>query len=97
LRRPEIRIPGIGLDPELPSQFSKSRGQYVEDVMTTKVASVLATAPLAAIADLLETMRLKRVPVTEHGEVVGGVSRADLLRALVGEVKSSGRWTVNKG
>ena len=82
---------------ELASQFLKSYGQYVGDVMTTKVASVLGSTPLAAIADLLETMRLKRVPVIEDGKVVGVVSRADLLRAFVNEIETSASQTAPSG
>jgi predicted transcriptional regulator len=53
-----------------------------------KVASVLCNTPLMAIAELLEAMRLKWVPVTERGKVVGIINRADVLRAFVDEVAS---------
>ena len=39
--------------------------------------------PLEDVAQLLERHRIKRVPVVRDGRVVGIVSRADLLRALV--------------
>ena len=100
LRRPEIgtQVVDCGeFGSELASQFPKSCGQYVGDVMTTKVASVLGSTPLAAIADLLETMRLKRVPVIEDGKVVGVVSRADLLRAFVNEIEISATRTGHRG
>ena len=88
LRRVEIgtqtECAGGFFSSELAHQFLKSYGQYVEDVMTTKVASVLVNTPLVEIARLLQLMKLKRVPVIEHDEVVGIVSRADVLRALVG-------------
>jgi CBS domain-containing protein len=70
---------------ELARQFLKAHGRYVEDVMTSKVVSVDENTPLAEIARLLQVMRLKRVPVTNHGEVVGIVSRADVLRVLISE------------
>ncbi|MGH6902740.1 MAG: BON domain-containing protein, partial [Geminicoccaceae bacterium] len=38
--------------------------------------------PLPEIARLLEARRIKRVPVLRDGELVGIVSRADLLRAF---------------
>ena len=38
--------------------------------------------PLSEIANLLEKKRIKRVPVMRFGEVVGIVSRANLVRAL---------------
>jgi CBS domain-containing protein len=72
---------------ELARDFLKAHSRYVEDVMTTKVASVLENTPLPEIARLLQLMRLKRVPVTKRGEVVGVISRADLLRVLVNEAE----------
>jgi CBS-domain-containing membrane protein len=72
----------------LASQFVKCFGRPVNDVMTKKVASVLCNTPLMAIAELLEAMRLKWVPVTERGKVVGIINRADVLRAFVDEVAS---------
>ena len=37
---------------------------------------------LTEIAMLLETKRIKRVPVLREGQIVGIVSRANLVRAL---------------
>ena len=39
---------------------------------------------LEDVVDTMEKHRIKRVPVTEAGRVIGVVSRSDLLRALVG-------------
>ena len=39
--------------------------------------------PLVEVAALLELKRIKRVPVMGNDKVVGIVSRADFLRALV--------------
>jgi CBS domain-containing protein len=50
--------------------------------MTRDVVSVSDTTELADIAQLLETKRIKRVPVVKDGELVGIVSRANLVRAL---------------
>jgi osmotically-inducible protein OsmY len=43
---------------------------------------VIEEMPVADIAILLETKRIKRVPVLRDGRLVGIVSRANLLRAL---------------
>jgi CBS domain-containing protein len=97
LRRVEIGTdpaagnPGSPFSLELARQFLKAHGQYVEDAMTSQVASVLENTPLAEIAGLLQLMRLKRVPVTNHGKIVGVVSRADILRVLVSEAEHSHR------
>jgi CBS domain-containing protein len=50
--------------------------------MTREVISVADTTELADIAMLLETKRIKRVPVVRDGKLVGIVSRANLVRAL---------------
>ena len=50
--------------------------------MTSNVIAVSETTDLAEIATVLETKRVKRVPVLRDGKVVGIVSRANLVRAL---------------
>ncbi|MBZ9962168.1 MULTISPECIES: CBS domain-containing protein [unclassified Mesorhizobium] len=63
--------------------YVKSHSDHVVDVMTLQVATVVESTPVAEIATLLEHNRIKRVPVLRDGQVVGIVSRANLLRALV--------------
>jgi len=50
--------------------------------MTREVVSVEELASLGEIAELMETKRIKRVPVVHDGKIVGIVSRADLLQVL---------------
>ena len=50
--------------------------------MTKKVQTVAESTPVAEIANLLERNRIKRVPVVRDGQVVGIVSRANLVRVL---------------
>ena len=50
--------------------------------MTRDVLSVTEETPVADIAVLLETNRIKRVPVLRSGKLTGIVSRANLVRAL---------------
>jgi CBS-domain-containing membrane protein len=50
--------------------------------MTRSIISVAPDTPLPEIARLLEARRIKRVPVLRDGELVGIVSRADLLRGF---------------
>ena len=71
-------------DPQtMARDFVKSSGHKVSDVMTKQVVSVAEDTPLAAIADILERHRIKRVPVVRNGKLVGIVSRADLVRSLL--------------
>ena len=67
---------------KLAGDYIKSHSGKVKDVMTRDVLSVAETTPVADIAVLLETNRIKRVPVVRDGKLVGIVSRANLVRAL---------------
>jgi CBS-domain-containing membrane protein len=60
-----------------------SYGRKAADVMTRPVISVQPDTPLGEIAALLEKHRIKRVPVASNGKIVGIVSRANLIQALV--------------
>src|SRR6266852_7560827 len=53
------------------------------DLMSAPVITVHEETNLAEIARILTTHRIKRVPVVRDGCIVGIVSRADLVRALV--------------
>jgi CBS domain-containing protein len=89
-RRPDRRtgrrrswwLDTIGSDEELARDYVKSHGRTARDVMTSDVTFVSDTTDLAEIANLLETKRIKRVPVVRDGKLVGIVSRANLVRAL---------------
>ena len=67
---------------KLAGDYIKSHSRKVKDVMTRKVLSVTEATPVADIALLLETNRIKRVPVVRDGKLVGILSRANLVRAL---------------
>jgi CBS domain-containing protein len=64
--------------------FVKQHGGTAADIMTTEIVSVAESAPTTTIARLLEENRIKRVPVLRDGELVGIVSRGNLLQALAG-------------
>ncbi|HUH86302.1 MAG TPA: CBS domain-containing protein [Stellaceae bacterium] len=66
----------------LAEEFAKSHGKKVEELMTTDVASATEQTPLSEIAALLERRRIKRVPITRNGKLVGVVSRSNLIQAL---------------
>jgi signal-transduction protein with cAMP-binding, CBS, and nucleotidyltransferase domain len=67
---------------KLAGEYIKSHSGKVKDIMTRGVLSVTEETPVADIAVLLETNRIKRVPVLRDGKLVGIVSRANLVRAL---------------
>lgn len=59
----------------------------VAEVMTTDVHTVDELTPLEDIVELMERHRIKRVPVTCGGEVVGIITRSNLMRAMVNLVR----------
>lgn len=62
--------------------YIKTHAVKVRDVMTTGVVSVQPETPLGEVAGILETRRIKRVPVIKAGRLVGIVSRANVVQAL---------------
>ena len=69
----------------LATRFLKSHGRKVKDVMTAKnLITAKPTTPLRDIAVSLEKNRIKRVPIVAKGQVVGIVSRANIIQALAG-------------
>ena len=82
-RRRSWWLEAIASDHDLLARdYVKSHGRTVKDIMTPDVISVADTTELAEIAMLLETKRIKRVPVVRDGKLVGIVSRGNLVRAL---------------
>jgi CBS domain-containing protein len=90
LRRPELGTEGLPSwasyvldDPEQrAAHYRKVHGLEAKDIMTTPVWTVDEHATLVEIAELLETRRIKRVPVVRNGRLVGLVSRANLLHGF---------------
>jgi CBS domain-containing protein len=73
----------------LAQEFAKSHGKKVDEVMTADVVSASEDAPLSEIAALMERKRIKRVPITREGKLVGIVSRANLIQALASAMSHS--------
>jgi CBS domain-containing protein len=71
------------------ADFTRANGRHVRDVMTENVISIGQDAPLEQVVATMEKNSIKRLPVTNGGQVVGVVSRADLLRALVSRVRAA--------
>jgi CBS domain-containing protein len=70
------------------ADFTRANGRHVRDIMTEDVLSIGQDASLEDVVATMEKNRIKRLPVTADGRVVGVVSRADLLRALIGRVRN---------
>ncbi len=91
LRRAEIGTEGrrsrwleLLLGPgRLAQDYVDVHARKVADVMTPEVVTVSPREPLEGVVELMEKHRVKRLPVVAHDSLVGIVSRADLVRALV--------------
>jgi CBS domain-containing protein len=66
----------------LASEYVRTHGRLVGELMTREVVAVTEETPLDEVVRLMEENRIKRLPVRRGDTLVGIVSRADLLRAL---------------
>jgi CBS domain-containing protein len=66
----------------LAAEFTKSHGRQVKELMSEHVITAREDTPLAEIAAILERRRIKRIPITRDGALVGIVSRGNLIQAL---------------
>lgn len=82
VRQPSWWLRNFGSDTELAAEYRRSHGLRVRDVMTTNVIQVAPEATIGDVADALERHRIKRVPVVRNGQVVGVISRANIMRVL---------------
>ena len=81
----------------LAGEYVRTHGRKIGEVMTRDVVSVTLDTPLKEVVELMERHRIKRVPVL-HGEVLVGIlSRADLLRALLGALQEEESPATNDG
>ena len=70
---------------KLADEYVHTHGRKVEEVMTHDVVTIAEDTPLDEVVRLMERRRVKRLPVVRgRGEVIGIVSRANLLHALAG-------------
>lgn len=67
----------------LADEYAHTHGRRVDEVMTCDVVSTTEGTSLDTVVQLMEQHGVKRLPVIRDGKVVGIVSRANLLHALV--------------
>jgi CBS domain-containing protein len=72
------------------NRFMKAKGACARDVMSASLVSVAEDDSAERIAQLMETHGIRRVLVLRDGSLVGIVSRADLLRAVLRAVPDTG-------
>lgn len=71
----------------LAQEYVHASGRKVDEIMTIEVHSVPEDAPLDEVVTLMERHRIKRVPVLRGQQMVGIVTRANLVRALARAAK----------
>jgi CBS domain-containing protein len=63
---------------------SDNRTKTVRDVMTRQVLCVSPEQPLAEVASMMINKDVDRVPVVREGQLVGFLTRGDIVRKLIG-------------
>ncbi|MBI4275502.1 MAG: CBS domain-containing protein, partial [Rhizobiales bacterium] len=74
---------------KLAEEYVHAHGRKVEEVMTRKPATANEDTPLEDIVQLMEKLRIKRLPVMRGKQLVGIISRANLLHALASVAKQA--------
>jgi CBS domain-containing protein len=64
------------------SEFVRQSGRKVEDIMTRDPVTVSESTALEELVSLMEKHDVKRLPVMRGAQLVGIVTRANLLRAV---------------
>jgi CBS domain-containing protein len=64
-------------------EYVRSSGRKIEDVMTCDPVTVAEEDSLETVVELMERRHIKRLPVLRDGKMIGIVSRANLMHALV--------------
>ena len=68
---------------KLAERYIKSHGRKVSEIMTARPVTIGESASLQEAVTLMERHRVKRLPVVNHGKLVGIVSRSNILQALM--------------
>ena len=75
----------LGPMSEFEERVRKAFASTAGDVMTEDPVTIEADAPIEKAAKLIARTRHNRLPVVEHGRLVGVVTRVDVLDALTAE------------
>ncbi len=75
-------------DASLARDYLKARGRTVADVMSHPVVLAEEDTEISVVAERMDQFSIKRLPVVREGKVVGIVSRANLLQALISSSSS---------
>ncbi|HZD91157.1 MAG TPA: CBS domain-containing protein, partial [Pseudolabrys sp.] len=65
-------------------EYIHSHGSKVSEAMTTALQTASEDTSLEDVVKLMEKNRIKRVPVMHGARMVGIITRANLMRAMIG-------------
>lgn len=81
-RRPSWWLSVFTSDDVLANEYIRAHARKVSDLMTKSVITAAPDTLLSEIATILERNAIKRVPIVSNGQLVGIVSRANLVQAM---------------
>jgi CBS domain-containing protein len=67
---------------KLAQEYVQASSKKIEDVMTPDPWTIGEDESLETVVDMMERRRIKRIPVTRDGRLVGIISRANLMHAV---------------
>jgi CBS domain-containing protein len=76
----------FGSSPQQAHQYAQVHGQRARDVMSTQLQVLSEDDTVSHAAALLEKHHIRRLPVVKNGKLLGILSRADLMRAVLAPV-----------
>jgi CBS domain-containing protein len=63
-------------------EYIRQDNRRARELMSSPVITATEETEISELADLMGRKRIKRVPITREGKIVGIVSRADIVQAL---------------
>lgn len=85
------KIIGIVTEADIIGKVNRE-GLRVADIMSSEIIVVDEETGVGEIAMLLSERKIKRVPVMRNSQLVGIISRADIVRAVAQGCLSIRRW-----
>jgi CBS domain-containing protein len=76
-------LPVVNDDGDVVAQVDKLEAVTAGECMTTPAVTIASDRLISEAAATMTARRVNRLPVVDHGRVVGIVTRADLIRAYV--------------
>ena len=80
---------------KLASEFVKEEGRTVGDVMTRDPVTITEDATLEDIVQIMEQKGIKRLPVMRNDDLIGIVTRANLLQAVANLARDASQPSVD--